>query len=523
MITRIELTNFMSHVHTVIEPAAGLTVLVGANNVGKSAVVAALQILARNDKSTYVMRHGEKSCSVKVETDDGQVVEWRRKQSPSYVINGQLFDRLRGGDLPAELHQVLRLPSVDHSGDSDFDIHFGMQKSPIFLLGKTGSVAARFFASSSDAIRLVEMQKRHKDKYSAAKREKEQLDQQAHVVQTQLECLAPIVDLNGKLQLIENLHAEVLQSQHRIETATKDVASIDRQVQHQLACQAHADSLNRLHTPPEMFPVGSLEALLRDLKNAQLGVERASGQVAALTPLRITPELAPVAPVRQIIDDLEAARMRYERGTGLFTVLASVVPVPTMNDIASLFHQVRMLDQQARAVQGFQASLQAASSLAQPPGMQPTLILEQVMLELNQLHEKQSDAHRVSHTFNRLTPPPRFEDSAELGHCLHATKSLIRQCEMYRTQFSHLCDVAPPSTPIVTESLAVLVNALGEAVETHQLEEESVTVTRAELELLEQGLRSLAAESVCALCGSPLDPDRVMAHAASGLGGHTHE
>jgi hypothetical protein len=34
MITRIELTNFMSHVHTVIEPAAGLTVLLGPNNCG---------------------------------------------------------------------------------------------------------------------------------------------------------------------------------------------------------------------------------------------------------------------------------------------------------------------------------------------------------------------------------------------------------------------------------------------------------------------------------------------------------
>ena len=48
MITRIELTNFMSHAHTVIEPAPGLTVLVGPNNCGKSAVVAALQIICQN-------------------------------------------------------------------------------------------------------------------------------------------------------------------------------------------------------------------------------------------------------------------------------------------------------------------------------------------------------------------------------------------------------------------------------------------------------------------------------------------
>ena len=55
VIKRIELINFMSHEHTVIEPAAGLTVLVGPNNCGKSAIVTALQILCHNDNSTYVL------------------------------------------------------------------------------------------------------------------------------------------------------------------------------------------------------------------------------------------------------------------------------------------------------------------------------------------------------------------------------------------------------------------------------------------------------------------------------------
>ena len=41
MIRRIKLVNFMSHANTVIEPADGLTILVGQNNCGKSAIVAA--------------------------------------------------------------------------------------------------------------------------------------------------------------------------------------------------------------------------------------------------------------------------------------------------------------------------------------------------------------------------------------------------------------------------------------------------------------------------------------------------
>lgn len=62
VIRRIELRNFMSHARTVIEPADGLTVLVGPNNCGKSAVVAALQILCHNETSTYVMLHGEQNA-----------------------------------------------------------------------------------------------------------------------------------------------------------------------------------------------------------------------------------------------------------------------------------------------------------------------------------------------------------------------------------------------------------------------------------------------------------------------------
>ena len=156
----------------MIEPAAGLTVLIGPNNCGKSAIVAALQILCSNENSTYVMRHGAKECSVEVETDDGHAVEWRRKNSPSYMIDGA---DIRSASRQRTAGRTARRPA-DAEGrcgrHTDFDVHFGTQKSPIFLLGGSSANAARFFASSSDAIRLVEMQKRHKEKLAHAQREK---------------------------------------------------------------------------------------------------------------------------------------------------------------------------------------------------------------------------------------------------------------------------------------------------------------------------------------------------------------
>jgi recombinational DNA repair ATPase RecF len=90
MISRIELYNFMSHAHTVIEPAAGLTVLVGPNNCGKSAIVSALQILCENDKGDYMVRHGEDECRIVLVTDDGH----RR---------GERRDRIAGRHRPQQM------------------------------------------------------------------------------------------------------------------------------------------------------------------------------------------------------------------------------------------------------------------------------------------------------------------------------------------------------------------------------------------------------------------------------------
>src|SRR5208283_6021546 len=109
MIRRITLHNYMSHADTVIEPAGGLTVLVGPNNCGKSAVVSALATLCNNTSGGYMVRHNEKEARVTVETDDGHTFVWKRRgNNVSYMIDGREVSRLKG-DVPDDLHKHLRL------------------------------------------------------------------------------------------------------------------------------------------------------------------------------------------------------------------------------------------------------------------------------------------------------------------------------------------------------------------------------------------------------------------------------
>src|SRR5690606_7200423 len=108
MIRRITLDNYMSHVHTVIEPASGLTVLVGPNNCCKSAVVSALQTVCENLSGGYMVRHDEREARVAVETDDGHEIIWRRKgNAVSYIIDGREIHRLKR-DVPDSLHEILK-------------------------------------------------------------------------------------------------------------------------------------------------------------------------------------------------------------------------------------------------------------------------------------------------------------------------------------------------------------------------------------------------------------------------------
>src|SRR5438309_1676397 len=139
MIRRITIENFMAHGRTVIEPADGLTVLIGPNNWGKSAVVAALQLLCCNERSNdYMIRHDADAAQVTVETDDGHVVTWRRKRGGGvkYTLDGEFESRLGAlgaSKVPERLHALLRLPRVEAEPEP-FDVHFAEQKSPIFLL-----------------------------------------------------------------------------------------------------------------------------------------------------------------------------------------------------------------------------------------------------------------------------------------------------------------------------------------------------------------------------------------------------
>ncbi len=561
MIKRIELTNFMSHDHTVIEPAAGLTVLVGPNNCGKSAIVAALQIICSNENSTYVMRHGARECSVEVETDDGHVVQWRRKNSPSYVIDGQTFDRLRGSGLPDELHAALRMAKVDAGDNTDFDVHFGTQKSPIFLVGGSAANAARFFASSSDAIRLVEMQKRHKEKLTSAKSMKNRLEAEANQVNATLGILEPVVDLEKRLEASRDVYealgrlanmisaAEKSEVALRIQSATiaghsaqadalrslsrppeiaptrplHDALTVLQTAQREAtAAESRAGALAKLSGPPELAPVGPLQSLIEALVNAKARLQTTASRAQALRLLAVPPRLTPTEPLQTLIRATVSEQARRETVASQSRVLSALLSPPALRDdstIERLLSGIVRFNQHCRRAA---AETRTLSSMSLPPQLADVEPLRRLVGRLTQFADGLATRARTSRLLGCLREPPQLVDESNLAASLAAINRAYRQVARCEQLSSAAALIAPAPAVFETVAISACVGRLEASAADVAMRESALRTAASHLAEAAADLRSKVEGSFCPICGSTMDAEKVIARATVGLGGHDH-
>lgn len=375
MIKRIELINFMSHERTVIEPAAGLTVLVGPNNCGKSAFVSALQVLCHNAKSNYVLRHGAKSCQVIVETDDGHTIEWGKKKngSPHYLINGERYDRLRGG-IPDKLHEILRLSKVTCDKDQ-FDVHFGEQKSPVFLLNDSGKASAQFFASASDAIRLVEMQDRHRAKVRAAKQDAKRLKEELADIDETLEILNPVDEIESCVAGLETTYDAIKDADVAIEQAV---------------------------------------IMIRALSDLSSQIDLYDKELKAFRPLTTPPILEDEERLQLCVDDLKATSTAHEYSTNVANSLNQIEPPPGLEPESEFEEILTRLKLEMQSFENSDQQSRTLSNLAEPPLVQDELSLERLIRELSAADCELDEFELRSKMLGQIDSPPNIGELDEL-------------------------------------------------------------------------------------------------------------
>jgi len=344
MIRSLTLVNFMAHARTTFVLAAGLNVLCGPNNTGKSAVVEALRCLSANPSPRHIIRHGAAEARVEAELDDGWKVAWvRRKTHAVYEVTPagkepRVYAKLGKGHVPEEVAGFLKLAPVrfDEDKEKDVDIHLGDQRHPIFLLDEPGSVLADFLAASTESAHLMAMQDLLRDKVRRAKTVKNNLTAELVRTKHSLDRLAKLP--NASLAL-ETLRRESLTLKEKTEELPRLEALTDHlqnTTQKARNLARRAERLGALAVAPRLSGTSGLAAALTSMEQTRVKTVKAKRMLERLTRLVFPPAIGKASSLADAVQSLERARSVKERAQTRFTPLQNLAAPPKCADPAPL-------------------------------------------------------------------------------------------------------------------------------------------------------------------------------------------
>jgi len=148
-ITEVEIENFQSHSHSVIQFQQGLNALIGESNHGKTAILRAIRWAEYNDpRGDSIIRTGSARAKVRVTYSSGWSIvrERDRSSAGTYKVidpNGVVQDfKGFGNEVPIEVTNVHQKPKVYLAKDFEQNLSMAEQLDPPFLIGAMGSQRA---------------------------------------------------------------------------------------------------------------------------------------------------------------------------------------------------------------------------------------------------------------------------------------------------------------------------------------------------------------------------------------------
>ena len=338
MITRIELTDFMAHVRSAIELGPGVTVLVGPNNSGKSAVVEALRCLATNPAPRHCIRHGAREARVEATLEDGTRVAWvRRKGYALYEIlrpgegTPEVYAKF-GRHPPQDVLDALRLDLVPVETGGEIDVHLGNQREPVFLLNQPPSAAAAFFAASSESTHLLAMQNALKRRVLEAKRDEAGLVARQARLEEELDRLAPLPDINLRLESAREAEAGLARLAAQLPGLESAIGRRRELAGRVRTASLRGERLATLAPPPRTFDAVSLAGLLAGLARSRGERERAAARARLLARLAPKPPVFPAAGLAALLAGLAGLAARRDTARASAQRLAGLTPPPVLFD-----------------------------------------------------------------------------------------------------------------------------------------------------------------------------------------------
>jgi DNA repair ATPase RecN len=148
--TEVSIKNFQS-IKSIDFEIDGFTVIIGKNNIGKSAVIRAIDSALTNQVGSEFIRMGEKKTTVQLKHGD-LAIKWEKGTSATYEIKKgdgekQDFSKLSGA-VPKPILEA-GFDGMEIEGKKAYPL-IAHQFEPLFLLNRRGSVVTEVLANLYD-------------------------------------------------------------------------------------------------------------------------------------------------------------------------------------------------------------------------------------------------------------------------------------------------------------------------------------------------------------------------------------
>jgi DNA repair exonuclease SbcCD ATPase subunit len=118
MLTNLTLQNFQCHEKLEI-PLSQITTIVGGSDVGKSAIVRALNFVCFNSlRGNSFITHGRDKCSVTLEVDGQTIRRIKTKTSNSYTTETDEYSAV-SSEVPPEIAKILNIDEINVANQHD--------------------------------------------------------------------------------------------------------------------------------------------------------------------------------------------------------------------------------------------------------------------------------------------------------------------------------------------------------------------------------------------------------------------
>jgi exonuclease SbcC len=267
MIKRIELWDFESHEHTIIDDVSpALSLICGESNSGKTSIVRALKLVAYNDFDLRSVRVGATKCVVQVDTERGRVKVTRGEKNNLWEVTKtgrttQYFDKV-GKNVVPEAAEIIGL-NIITLGDVQIPVNIMDQLESHFMLSgvgdkdATGSMRAQIVDEISGLSGIEGLIKDVSLDHHRYGRETKETEKQMEAVRSQLH---PEADLNAEKSVLEKAGNEL--ADH--ETMVRLIADGETIISEDTAIRQKIGDLDRM-----IAAIPDTDYALRELATAE--------------------------------------------------------------------------------------------------------------------------------------------------------------------------------------------------------------------------------------------------------------